>query len=412
MQVLIESLSYGGAGIGTVDGKKLFVKKAVPGDLVEVEIINDKKTYAEAVIKKVVKPSKQRIDPTCSYFGECGGCQWQNVSYETQLKEKENIVKDSLARIGGLTGFEIEPIEPSNLEYGYRNKVILSVWKNSGRLHFGYNKEGSAEKVSISDCPVADSKINNSIKMLSEYFERLDPSTIDIDKIIYSSGSNSSSITINSKNSDSQLKELKNFSLKGNISFSTNEGNYFESQILGYNFISLPSAFNQANHYINEKMVSYVVEFLENTNLKSILDLYCGTGNFSIPISKFAKKVDGVDIDKISISLANKNAKLNEITNIRFHNEKVERSLKRPQQKYYDLVLLDPPRNGVKEIIQSLIKLKPKYIIYISCNPTTLSRDIKDLVHAGYKIIKIKPFDMFPQTFHIETVAILTYDKI
>ncbi len=411
MEVLIESLSYGGAGIGTIDGKKIFVKKAVPGDLVEIEITKDKKTFSEAVIKNIIKPSVHRVKPLCEYFDECGGCQWQNVEYETQLKEKEQILKDSLERIGRLPEMEIEPIEPSINEYGYRKRVNLAVWKSNEKFQYGYNKENSKEKVSINKCPIADILINNSLDFLSENINKLELNEVSIEKILCASGDNNTSTTFVSQNKISDFKKISGINADEKISSTVNEDNYFEFTVAGCKFHSLPSVFTQANDYINEKIVLYVSSFIESVNPRSVLDLYSGIGNFSLPISKFTKKVDGVEVNGTAVNLARENAKINNITNVYFHNERVETSLKRPQQKHYDLVLLDPPRIGAKDVIRRLIRLKPKHIIYVSCNPTTLARDLKELDTAGYKAIKIKPFDMFPQTFHIETVVVLSYHK-
>lgn len=412
MEILIESLSYGGAGIGTVDGKKIFVKKAVPGDLVEIEITKDKKTFSEAIIKNILKPSIFRTGPECEYFGECGGCQWQNVKYEIQLKEKEKILRDSLVRIGKLPDMEIEPIEPSINQYSYRKRVNLSVWKNNGKFYFGYNKENSKEKVSIDNCPISDSLINKSLFFLTENINKVDSNEVSIEKILCASGDKTASTTFVSKDEISNFKKIKECSTDEKISSTINENNYFEFNVAGCKFLSLPSVFAQANDYINEKIVSFVSNFIESVKPKSVLDLYSGIGNFTLPISRFTKKVDAIEINSKAVRLARENAKLNGIKNVFFHNEKVENSLKRPQQKHYDVILLDPPRTGAKDIISRLIRLKPKHIVYVSCNPTTLARDLNELDKAGYKAIKIKPFDMFPQTFHVETVVILNYWKI
>lgn len=410
MQLRIESLSFGGKGVGNIDGKTVFVKDGVPGDLVEIQIIKDKKKFSEAVIEKIIEPSNHRVEPVCMYFDKCGGCQWQNVNYETQLTAKEDILRNSLERIGGLKDFTLEPIQPSEMQYGYRNKVVLSMWKENKKIHLGYNEENSSEKVSIDNCPVADAKVNSFIEDALSFLQNIEFENNKTTKAVISSGIENTCLTIQEKNIDEKIIEIKAKTGKSLACSLSKETNEFNFQILGYKFISLPSVFNQANYYINEKIVEHVLNFAKTFKPKYVLDLYCGIGNFSLPFSSLAEKVDGVDSDRKAIRLAKRNARINEIKNVRFHNEKVENSLRRPQKKQYDIVLLDPPRSGAKNVIKTLIKLKPQCVIYISCDPATLSRDIKEMTLEGYKVISVKPFDMFPQTYHIETVVILSYD--
>lgn len=415
MQIEIESLAFGGLGLAKEDGKVFFVRGGLPKDVLEIKIIKDKGKYAEAVISKIIEPSPDRIEPSCPVFNLCGGCQLQNLNYHAQLREKEYILKETLWRLGGLHDALIEPIISSPNKFRYRNKVTLSTWFYKGHWHLGYNQKGSTRKVPIDSCPISTNIVDKTIKRIYQVLVSLGDPHFPLDKIHVSSNGVKSQITLvplhNRKGDTLKTlhRHLKRHTETENVSIAGIGETGFEFSILDNQFMTTPSAFTQVNSSVNELMIQTVLEWAELTESTTVLDLYSGIGNFSIPLAKASKEVLGVEISRNSVKLANKNLELNSIKNIVFQNASSEDAITilNDQEETFDLVVLDPPREGSKEIIDGLVKLAPEKIIYISCDPATLARDLKKLGELGYKIIKIRPFDMFPQTFHIESVTLL-----
>ncbi|GJM16479.1 MAG: putative RNA methyltransferase [Thermodesulfobacteriota bacterium] len=416
MQIEIESLAFGGAGIAKKDGKVFFVIGGLPKDVLEINIIKDKGSYAQAVIANIIEPSPDRIEPSCPVFKLCGGCQLQNLTYPAQLREKEHILKETMGRIGGLHNIPVEPIASSPKEFGFRNKVTLSAWFYKGQWHLGYNQKGSTRKVSIKSCPISEEIVDKTITKISDVLSSLGDPHFPLDKIHISSNGVKSQITlvpVHNRKGDTLKtlhRHLKRHQETENVSIAGIGETGFEFSILGNKFMTTPSAFNQVNSSINELMINTVIEWAELNENTTVLDLYSGIGNFSIPLAQASKEVLGIEISKNSVKLANKNAELNSVTNIVFQNASSEDAITilNDQEEKFDLVVLDPPREGAKEIIDGLVKLDPEKIIYVSCDPATLARDLKKLDELGYKVVKIRPFDMFPQTFHIESITMLS----
>ncbi|MGH7799740.1 MAG: 23S rRNA (uracil(1939)-C(5))-methyltransferase RlmD [Thermodesulfobacteriota bacterium] len=415
MQVEIEKLTFGGAGMARANGKVVFVKGGLPGDVLKVKITKDKGSYAEASIEEVLRTSPERTQAPCPVFGECGGCQLQHLKYPSQLSAKENILRETLERIGGLRGIEIEPIFPSLEEYSYRNKVTVSTWFQKGRYHLGFHEEGSRKRVPIEGCPIASSIINEAIFRLDKFLSSIDNPRYPLVRIHIASDGKTAHISLvpSSGMGPKRLNGLRHHIKKsletGSVSVAGYNEEEFEFNQSGLKFYSSPSVFIQSNREINERLVETLVEWSNLKGHERALDLYCGVGNFSLHLAKRAKEVVGVDVSAKAIKLAKKGAEANSITNVIFDCSPselyVEESLKRGDK--FDLVILDPPREGAKEILKALGLISPKKIIYVSCDPPTLARDLKMLTEFGYKLIKIRPFDMFPQTYHIESLALL-----
>jgi len=415
LQITIESLAFGGAGIAREDGKVFFVRDGLPKDVLEIKIIKDKGSYAEAVISKIIEPSPDRIEPYCPVFTLCGGCQLQNLSYPAQLREKEHILRETLGRLGGLHDVSIELIVPSPKEFGFRNKVTLSAWFYKGKWHIGYSQKGTNRKVPIESCPISTEIVDKVINRISRVLASLGDPHFPLDKIHISSNGKTAQITlvpVHSRKGDT-LKtlhgHLKRHEETENVSIGGIGETGFEFNILDNKFLTTPSAFTQVNSAINELMIKTVLEWAELTNNMSVLDLYSGIGNFSIPLALQAKEVLGVEISKNSVKLAKHNAGINSVKNIVFQNASSEDAVTilNDEHESFDLVVLDPPREGAKEVIDGLVELSPEKMIYVSCDPATLARDLKKLSKSGYKVVKVRPFDMFPQTFHIESVTLL-----
>jgi 23S rRNA (uracil1939-C5)-methyltransferase len=413
--VKIESIVFGGSGIARKDGKVFFVKGGLPHDVLEIRITNDRGSYAEAVIEAVVEPSSERVEPPCSVFGFCGGCQFQNLGYSAQLREKENMLRETVERIGGLDDIRMDPIFPSPSEYGYRSRTLLSAWYFSGGWHVGYFQERSRKKVKVVSCPVADSSINRAIPRLSDVLSSIGDPRYPLEKIYLSSDGVSAYITLvpRPRTSPSSLgalvRHLRRFEETSNVSVIGNRELKLEFSLGGYRFLTSPSVFTQSNTPVNEAIIDTVLSWSELGGTETVIELYSGIGNFSVPLAAGAKQVICVEVSKKSSEFARRNSELNGVRNIVFKSESCEEYLSGQATgiEPADIVFLDPPREGAKDAVSGIARLSPAKIIYVSCDPTTLARDLKAFAVAGYKLARIRPFDMFPETYHIESVSLL-----
>lgn len=411
----IERIAFGGKGIARQDGKVVFVRGGVPGDVLDIKIIKDKGSYAEAVIEKIAAPSEDRIEPPCPVFHLCGGCQSQNIKYSGQLREKENILRETIERIGGFHGFEVESIFPSPGEYEYRTRVQLSAWFYSGGWHAGFYQEGTRRKVKIESCPVSDRRINEAIYRISQVLSQISDPHFPLEKVYIASNWKSAYITMVPRRSSKPgsltalVKHLKRYEETENVSVSGRGEIEFEFEAKGHRFLASPSVFTQSNPPVNEAMIETVLEWAELSGGETVLDLYSGIGNFSIPCARYAGKVTGVEINKRAVGFAEKNAALNGIENAEFHSAPCEEFVRElaSRGEAFELVIIDPPREGAREIVGPVAELAPDKIIYVSCDPSTLARDLKGFRGCGYALEKVRPFDMFPQTYHIESVSLL-----
>lgn len=411
MKVKIEKLTYGGRGIGSVNGKKIFVKGGLPGDVIEIIIERSKKHFSEALINNLIIPSKNRVEPECKYFYDCGGCHWQNLDYEIQLEQKEQILKDCLERIGGFKYLEIDNIQRSGKQYKYRNRITLTTWYSDEKLNLGYFREASSEKVRIEECVVATDEINENLNNILQMADSGLFKDISIEKLVLTSGfNNSSSSFFSPTGSDrNKLADILSNSAAENPVCVYPEEKMFKFFICGYEFKSVPSVFIQSNPEINELIITDIINYIKNNNINRMIDLYCGIGNISIPSAEYVNQIVGVDINLKSIKLARINQDLNNIDNIYFYCSGSEEFLENlvSEKNDIELIVVDPPREGAKTIIKNILKLEPNHIIYLSCDPSTLSRDLKQIISYGYTFVKIKPYDMFPNTFHIETLVFM-----
>jgi len=416
MKIEIEKLAFGGAGVGRIQGKVFFVRDGIPGDVLDVQVTREKGSYGEAEIENILNPSPERTTPSCPVFGQCGGCQWQHINYSYQLKAKEGIFRETLGRIGGLTEVEIEPIVPSPKEYGYRSRVTLSVELQKGRYFLGYHKGRSQKLIGIEGCPIATKPIDEAIASLTRSLKSsLNRPHYPLKKIHVASDENAAYITLASslyhepKKLHSLSKTLNVYSSAENIGIAGEDEKELELTLSGLTFYSVPSVFIQANKWINEQLINTLIEYAGLEGRERVLDLYSGIGNFSLHLAKRAKEVIGADVSAKAIKLAKRSAELNSIKNVTFEAIPSEFFLEKSLngKDKFDLVILDPPREGAKKVINGIIKLRPAKIIYVSCDPSTLARDLKMLKESGYRVLKIKLFDMFPQTYHIESLALL-----
>lgn len=421
IEISIDSLSYSNRGVGKVDGFVVFVGDTVTGDRALARISQVKKNHAIADLIDIISPSSYRCKPPCIHASEgCGGCQWQHITYEYQLQSKAEIIRQALRRIGKLE--KIPEIEVKRMEtpLHYRNKLTLFREKNSGK--FGTLKPGTHEVVPIRKCPVSTPMIN---AMKPVFQGRAFSKEGGIGKVnIRSSDKDGQVMLLFVSQRKKFIKEtdiIAASKLPGVVSiFSCVEsrGKYLEKFLLKYGEPVIkeevrgieykigPECFFQVNKSGLTELIELVREFAGTDN-NLIVDAHCGIGTFALQVADLCNTVTGIDVSLPAIALAQSNARDNGITNATFSVNKAKNLLgEQLRHSKVDLVILDPPRQGCeKDDLQGLIQAQPKKVIYVSCNPTTLARDLHEFINAGYELLKLAMVDMFPMTYHLEVVA-------
>jgi 23S rRNA (uracil1939-C5)-methyltransferase len=395
MEYLITDLNHLGQGITRIDNKITFVPKTVSGDIINLEITKSHKNYNEAKLLKIVKPSPDRIEYKCPYYNKCGGCNIANLEYTNQLKYKKEKVINIFKKYNKI---DINPtIIASDEILHYRNKITLQYNEK-----LGLYEEKTHNIIEIQECLLMPQKVNDIIKLLSKYNYNT-----SLQKIVIRIINNQVMINIIAKDIPKSLIEiLKNLDVSVYHNSKYISGNKVLIETLNnYKFSILPDSFFQINKKQTINLYNQIVEYANPQKEDKVLDLYCGVGTIGIYLSKYCKEVLGIEINKSSIENANINKKLNNVENISFIEADVSKVL---SMKYKaDIIIVDPPRSGLnKNTIETLIKINPKKIVYVSCDPITLSRDI-NLLKNNYILKDIKLYDMFPETYHVECVTVL-----
>jgi 23S rRNA (uracil1939-C5)-methyltransferase len=421
--VTIESLSYGGRGVGKrEDGKVVFVPSVIPGERVRVHVYKELSSYILAGIDEVLDFSPYRVEPRCSLFPQCGGCDWQHLTYTQQVLWKKKILEDEIVKVCKiLPEIEQEPV-PSEKIYGYRGHTVVQCTYDP-EFSMGFFQKRSKRIVGFDHCPVLNPQIQKVLNELKEIFRR-NP-VYGIYSLEVHAPQNDIILLARCKGT-THKKDLKTMDRIYNeldiagVSFVM-FGARRSDHVLGQRFcryeiptptsdVLLSSGFGgfiQANMEINAALVEYVMQLVQDSD--TILDLYSGSGNFSIPIAQLGKEVVAIERNPRLASQGKMNAKKNNAENVRFLSMDVKKaveSIKRELLKF-DTIILDPPRQGANEIVKTLPELGGSRIIYISCNPSTLARDLKSLIDSGFSLKYTRVFDMFPQTYHIESVSYL-----
>ena len=380
LEITIDSLSYGGAGVGRVDGIVYFVPFSCPGDKLEINITKTEKRYREAEIVRVLEASKDRIEPPCPYHGICGGCQWQQVAYPLQVAGKEKELRSALSKAHlPEIDSKVKTCVASPKEFGYRRTARFKVEKNkeTGKSDAGFFKASSRDLVKIDKCLLLDDELNKSLPEINA--ER--PGLIGFDLFLDETG---------------KVVPFYRFSEK-------DQG----------------ADFFQVNGDVNKAMMEYIrTTVIEKTEGKPrILDIYCGDGNLSLQFEKDAAAVTGWDNSRTAIQRGKRRAEelkaAGSKCKIRYHEADVVKSWKFISgfAREADCLILDPPRRGLKKDAARIAGLKVPMIVYVSCSPPALARDLTAFEAAGYEIEEVMPFDMFPQTYHLETVTVLKKKK-
>lgn len=460
IEITLDSIAFEGSAVGRINGKVYFIKNAVPGDKVVSVITKSKKNFAEGYLEEIISPSKFRVVPKCEYFGECGGCNWQNLEYHKQLEWKKQNVIDAFERIGNFRNLIIYDTNGSKQVYNYRNKMEFSFGANrwlriteisnneniiNKEFALGLHISGRFDKIiDLEYCELQNQYANEILKYIKtkSLEEKISPYNLKNHSgflrsliIRYSLYQDSFMIIlitneVKTKNEELFLKNLSdnlidNFKKISNLVYAINtsknpvtidsytmvygEDNFYE-KILDLKYKISPFSFFQTNSYQINTFINKILEFADINKNDIVWDLFCGAGSITLPAAKQCKFIYGVELSYSAIIDANFNKEINHISNTEFLNIDLNNKNNLNQLDslpYPDLVILDPPRAGLSShLIDYLSKIKVKKIVYVSCNPSTQARDCK-LLSENYEIIKMQPVDMFPHTYHIENIALL-----
>jgi len=414
----IDVLSYGPYGIGRLNGKAVMVPQTAPGDTIAARIVASKERYAIGEALRLIKPSPLRQAPPCPYVKDCGGCPWQHIMYEEQLRAKERSVENALRRIGKLDGFELRPIISSPREYHYRRRIRLHV--DSAR-RLGFFGPSSHKLVEIDFCLIASEAVSNPVLRLRRWIRQL---ATPIEYLEIVTGDDPHQIVIVVKAAakfiprDQSLCERlagQDTGING-VVFCGGDWRKVWGQasitVRLENDLSLMvdgDVFTQVNPDGNRLILD---ELLNAANFQSqdrVLELYCGAGNFTHSVAKRANEIVAIDDYRPSIENGKLNAQRNGLDNIRWVCAPVPAALARLKQRGepFSKIILDPPRAGAKGIERDLTSLRAEKILYVSCNPATLARDLAALAKNGYQLQMVQPIDLFPHTFHVESLAVM-----
>ena len=458
----IDALAYGGRGLARSDGFVVFVSGAVPGDHVRALVTRRKSGYAEARLVEIERPSADRVPGRCPHLGDCGGCAWQTLDYGKQLAAKQSQVLESLDHIGGLGGFEVEPIVGMDDPWRYRNKMEYSFGEYEGALVLGLHRRGSwREVVEIDDCHLAPAEINDVRRAVAEtcreiglqpyspvqregllrhlvvrrgaetgdlianlfVVERFPEERELADLVAQRTSFTSFAITVNETVSDAAA---------GVGPFMISGDPYFHEILAGVRLRVPALAFLQTNTSMCTRLYEIALRYARPQAARSAYDLYCGIGGIALLLAREARHVYGMEFQEEAIAAAQENARLNEAANVDFEagdvrkllvapptgrDEQLATALGRdhswsPPQLPYDppeVVVADPPRAGMsKKAVDRMAMLGADRIVYVSCNPTTLAANAAQLAGLGYRLENVAPVDMFPHTHHVETVALFS----
>lgn len=428
----IESLAYEGWGVGRAGGRVLFVPGTCPGDRVVVRVEKDQKSYGFACVVKLLEEGPGRRTPPCPVAGECGGCQWQHVGETAQREQKLAIFRDLLRRIGGIEPPAVRMVPPRGGDLGYRTRVRVVVHPQGP----AFRKAGSREPVPVPGCPIAAAPLHDLLAAWAKeppaWFAREEfveaeitwvasPGAFQVN-LLTRRGRKARELTVETEHEGAGLWYSVNNRWVGRRPprgwLSPESFTYvIPGEVLGTQAdlrMSVgPGDFLQPNAEENVSLVEAVLELGRPEPGGRALDLFCGVGNFTLPLALRGMEAVGVDSSAGAVRRAEFNAKRNGVAGCRFRASRVESVLGgiRREGRPFDLVVLDPPRTGCKNILGEVAGIRPRSILYVSCNPATLARDLKALAERGYRLVESRLVDLFPQTYHVESVNLLTPEE-
>jgi 23S rRNA (uracil1939-C5)-methyltransferase len=443
--VEVQGMGFEGEGVSKIDGFTVFIPGALENEKVRVKIVKVNKNFGFGKLTEVLEPSPERAEPQCGIYRRCGGCQLQHLGYEAQLRFKRNRVEDCLRRIGKLEGFRLHDTIGMENPYRYRNKVQLPVGRREGKAVIGFYAQRSHDIIDMDSCLIQNETADKVIGIAREWLDRFKVEAYDeqtnsgsLRNIMVREGFRTGEVMVVVVTRTKQLPQadelvdalrkgipglksvIQNINPKQTNVILSDEcvtlwGSDTISDFIGdFRFNISPLSFFQVNPVQTEVLYGKALEYAGLTGNETVFDAYCGTGTITLFLSKKAKKVYGVEIVPQAIENARINAEQNGVENAEFivgESEKVIPDLINKGIKA-DVVVVDPPRKGCgPELLEAIAKIEPKRIVYVSCDPGTLARDLGMLKDQGYDTIEVQPVDMFPMTAHVEVVTLLTRNK-
>ncbi len=449
VRVEINGMTHDGNGVGRTDGMVVFVTGAVEGDMVEVRVTSCKKNFSNGVVHKIISPSCDRTDPDCRIFGQCGGCDFRNVNYDAELRYKTVRVRNAFRKIAGIKDVEVKTCIPCNTRSFYRNKSEFSVCRlRDGFVALGFLGSGSYKLVEVNECMVQPEVINKALNAVKEV---LSMGLVDVASdesvnkksdigvhhvIIRTSHVNEEAMIVFISSSkdflgfkklakilSEKMDEIKSvyYVCSPNDTWNFYTGarllcgkETIEDRIGDVTVKISPESFFQVNTKQAEVLYQNVARLADLGKDDVVLDVYCGAGSISLYLADKCRKVVGIEVVEKTIEDAKENAVINDISNVEFRCGRAEdeMSVVAGDGIKADVVVLDPPRMGCdRSVLESIASIGPERIVYVSCDPETLARDVKVLIQKGYKLDEVQPVDMFPGTAHVETVALLSHKK-
>jgi len=446
IELEINGMTSEGNGVGRYEGLAVFVPNTAVGDVIKAKIVKAAKSYAFGRLEEITTPSSSRIQPDCSNSVQCGGCVYRHIKYSEELKIKEQKVRDSITRISGLSDVEILPIVGADCPDRYRNKAQLPVrTSKDGEIEIGFFAARSHRVIDCTECMLQPQEFSNIIKIFKNFLESSKNEPYDetthkgrVRHLYIRKGEMSGEImvcvVVNGNglyDEDVLVKELtrqipaiksivininreKTNVIMGKKCRTIYGKGYITDTLCGLEFKISPLSFYQINRSQAERLYNIAADYAGLNGGETLLDLYCGTGTIGLSMAKRAKKLIGVEIIEQAVEDAKINAVNNKIENTEFicsdAAEAAEILRKRGEKS--DVIVLDPPRKGCSpELIETINKMSPDRVVYVSCDPATLARDLKIFDEKGYKALNVTPVDMFPRTAHVESVCLLTKNK-
>jgi 23S rRNA (uracil1939-C5)-methyltransferase len=442
LDLRIEGVAHGGAGVARRERYVVFVEGAFPGELVRAETLRSKRDYAHARVREVLEPSPDRVPQRCDHGGHpCPGSPWQELRYERQLALKQELVEEALRRLGRLDGFDLEPIVPGAAPWRYRNKMEYSFGTaQDGGLALGFHRRGRWNVVDDArDCMLASERSNAVRNLVRDWcaergLEALDRRTRTgfLRNLVVREGRRTDELQVRLVTAGESF-EHERFSAAvrtahpgadvlwtrtDRLAEVTHGGetevlagsSVLHEELCGLRFRISPEAFFQANTETAELLYDLARDYAGLTGRERVYDLFCGIGTLTLTLALRAGEVWGLDLVREAIADAIENARLNEVDNVNFFAGDVRDALEPLAERAPrpDVAVVDPPRAGLSQkVVRRLLEAKPGRIVYVSCNPTTLAPNARQMADAGYRLVKVRPVDMFPHTPHIECVALL-----
>jgi 23S rRNA (uracil1939-C5)-methyltransferase len=419
LRLVVERLAGGGDGVAHAGGKTVFVPYSAPGDTVEADIVEDRRSFCRARLLRVVTPSPDRAEPRCAHFGVCGGCSWQHVVYSAQVAAKRAIVEDALRRIGRLAPPPVPPVIPSPVEYGYRHRARLHAVGAGGTVHVGFFRHGSHRIVPVECCPVLHPSLNAALAALARALRRSSQALSSGAEVRLDTGWDGSAVRLSFRGArgaappahPSLARALQEAAAAADVALEVAEGDSLGLPLpLGPGDdapVTTGATFTQVNLVQNQALVATALDLAAIRPGEEVLDLCCGLGNLAIPAARRGARVLGVDLDAQAVRQARENAgrAACDATFVRGDAAAVAAALAAGGRRF-DLVLLNPPRTGARAACEALARLAPARVVVVSCDPATLARDAAALTAGGHRLAAAQPLDLFPQTAHVETAAL------